>query len=172
MSRRGCVPTEFVVGCYKFIIFLVKKMKFFGGKHKGFTLIELLIVVAIIGILAAVGMGGVFLRSREAARDGRRVADIKQIQTAFEQYFAVNGQYANCSTMFADSSIFPAGAPEGPLGEDYADGDHCTTATATEYCICVETEREDRANSWGDGCVYVDPEDGTDLSHYCAVNLQ
>ncbi len=55
-------------------------------KTKGFTLIELLVVIAIIGLLSTLAV--VALSSARAkARDAKRVADIKQIQSALELYF-------------------------------------------------------------------------------------
>jgi general secretion pathway protein G len=54
-------------------------------KQKGFTLIELLVVIAIIGLLSTLAV--VSLNSaRQKARDAKRVADVKQIQTALELY--------------------------------------------------------------------------------------
>ena len=57
---------------------------------KGFTLIELLVVIAIIALLstiAVVSLGN----ARQKARDTKRIADIKQIQTALELDYSSNG---------------------------------------------------------------------------------
>ncbi|MFA6995612.1 MAG: prepilin-type N-terminal cleavage/methylation domain-containing protein [Patescibacteria group bacterium] len=52
----------------------------------GFTLIELLVVIAIIGLLSTISI--LALNSARArARDAKRVADVKQIQTALEMYY-------------------------------------------------------------------------------------
>tara|TARA_B100000745_G_scaffold205743_1_gene136012 strand:- start:3146 stop:3607 length:462 start_codon:yes stop_codon:yes gene_type:complete len=54
--------------------------------HRGFTLIELLVVIAIIGMLSSVVLASLN-SAREKSRDARRIADLKQIQTALELYF-------------------------------------------------------------------------------------
>lgn len=59
---------------------------------KGFTLIELLIVIAIIGLLstlAVVALGS----ARVKARDSKRLADLKQLQTALELYYTDQNAY-------------------------------------------------------------------------------
>jgi type II secretion system protein G len=52
-------------------------------KQKGFTLIELLIVVAIIGILAAIAIPNL-LNAMQRARQKRSMADMRTIATAWE----------------------------------------------------------------------------------------
>lgn len=54
-------------------------------KTSGFTLIELMVVIAIIGILTAIGAVN-FANSREKARDAQRLSDIQEISLALEVY--------------------------------------------------------------------------------------
>ena len=65
-------------------------MSFQSNPPRGFTLIELLVVIAIIGLLSSIVMASLNT-ARERARDVRRLADIRQIQTALELYANANG---------------------------------------------------------------------------------
>lgn len=59
---------------------------------KGFTIIELLVVIAIIGLLATLAV--VSLRGAQVkARDVKRMADLKQLQTAVELYYSDNAAF-------------------------------------------------------------------------------
>lgn len=53
---------------------------------KGFTLIELLIVIAIISILSVIGVT-VFSGVQKSARNAKRIADMKAIVLALDQYY-------------------------------------------------------------------------------------
>lgn len=59
---------------------------------KGFTLIELLIVVAIIGILAAIAVPN-FLNAQTRAKIAKVQGDFKALATALEMYRLDNGRY-------------------------------------------------------------------------------
>lgn len=72
-----------------------------SGK-RGFTLIELLIVVAIIGILAAVAVPN-FLSAQLKATIGRVDSDFHAIRTAFEMYRLDQNNYPDWSLGWARS---------------------------------------------------------------------
>jgi len=60
--------------------------------RKGFTLIELLIVVAIIGILAAIAIPQ-FSAYRAKAYNSAAQSDLKNMKTSLESYYADNQVY-------------------------------------------------------------------------------
>jgi len=60
--------------------------------EKGFTLIELLIVVAIIGILAAIAIPQ-FAAYRTRGYNSAANSDLRNAKTALEAYFAENQAY-------------------------------------------------------------------------------
>ncbi len=71
-------------------------------RQKGFTLIELLIVVAIIGIIAAIAIPNL-LNAINRGRQKRTMADIRSIATAMEAYSV-------------DFNFFPKVALNGAMG--------------------------------------------------------
>ena len=69
-------------------------------KQKGFTLIELLIVVAIIGIIAAIAIPNL-LNAINRGRQKRTMADMRSIATAVESYEVDFNFYPKVATAVA-----------------------------------------------------------------------
>lgn len=61
-------------------------------KSRGFTLIEILISVAIIGVLATIGIMS-YSKAQSIARDSKRKQDLTNLKTALELYKQRNGEY-------------------------------------------------------------------------------
>ncbi|ADE56045.1 type II secretion system protein [Coraliomargarita akajimensis] len=68
------------------------------SKNTAFTLVELMIVVAIIGLLAALAMP-VFSKVRQAARHSRLANDMRQFSDAINQFALETGDFP------ADTSV-------------------------------------------------------------------
>jgi len=73
-------------------------------EKRGFTLIELLIVVAIIGILAAVATTAYIGTTKKAARS-EAYSNLESLRLLEEQFFADNGDYTAGNIGIAGSTF-------------------------------------------------------------------
>lgn len=114
-------------------------------KLKGFSLLELLVVVGIISILLSI-VASSYSTAQKKTRDARRVSDLKTIQQAAEQYYAVCGyRYPDFSTAIPtigcpNNLILPTEKlPRDPLGHAYncCSGSICNT---TQFSLCATPE--------------------------------
>lgn len=80
------------------------KTKFSIGR-RGFTLVEIMIVVAIIALLAAVGIPG-FLRARKRSQASRIINDLRLIDSAVDAYAIENNKSTGFPVIVTDWTKF------------------------------------------------------------------
>ena len=136
--------------------------------RKGFTLIELMVVVAIIGILAAIGLA-TFSGAQAKARNARIKADVKAVQAAMEQTY--NPQSGTYTTVDGDG--FASGSIPANVTIQMGAGNtsYCVFSSGDAGVLNTTVEETHGANCTGataTGCT----NGGTSNNRFCMRSMQ
>src|SRR3954462_7896811 len=97
-------------------------MRINANRKSGFTLVEIMIVVAIIGLLAAIAIPN-FVKARTTAQKNACINNLRQIDGAKEQWALEKKKSKGTATVATEiEDYIKGGAPKCPSGGTYTYG--------------------------------------------------
>ena len=116
-------------------------MKINASRKSGFTLVEIMIVVAIIGLLAAIAIPN-FVRARTTSQQNACINNLRQIDGAVQQWALETKAATNAAVTFANISGYLKSAvtcPAGGSAATFANSYTVTDVSTKPVCQIVPT---------------------------------
>jgi type II secretory pathway pseudopilin PulG len=132
-------------------------------KYKGYTLVELLLVIMTIGVMAGFGLSK-YPGVQKSSRDANRRSDLKQLQTALENYANIKGGFypsrnsAVLTSVLCNSDLGISNCPDDPHSGDnvcngvcnyyFSSNGSCTVGDpcASQYVLYARLEKNSNTN--------------------------
>ena len=106
-------------------------------RKSGFTLVEIMIVVAIIGLLAAIAIPN-FIKARTTAQMNACINNLRQIDGAIQQWALEKKQGETAQVVFTDISPYLKNAVVCPSGgTGFGDSYNITDVSSKPTCKLV-----------------------------------
>jgi prepilin-type N-terminal cleavage/methylation domain-containing protein len=113
-------------------------MKKNTSRTAGFTLVEIMIVVAIIGLLAAIAIPN-FVKARTTAQANACINNLRQMDGAIQQWALEMKQPANATVQLSDITPYIKLDSTGNLPPCPANGTYAVTTVDTQPTCTLST---------------------------------